>query len=124
MVQGQPTIDEIKDNFLNFIKNSIWVEHSSNWFDFNFFIKSFDFKGKILRISTFQMAKKLLNLKKYDLSNVVKKLEINFSYNRDKHKALEDATLTAEVFIKLCSILPQQTINYMKKEGFLDEYKS
>lgn len=128
MIQGALTLCDVKIPFLNFIKDTIWIEHSINWFDFNFFINSFDFKGKILRINTFEITKRFLMLKKCDLSSTAMKLAIDLSqYSRDKHSALDDASITAEIFIKLYSILEKKNIitcQDMRKEEVLHEYKS
>ena len=36
IIQGMPTICDITNEVINFINNCVWVEHSRNWFDYNF----------------------------------------------------------------------------------------
>lgn len=127
MVQGYETIQEVKVPFLNFINNSIWIEHSQDWFDFNFFLNSFGFVGTIYRINTLELAKRLLKSKSYDLVSVANKLKItSVRSNGDKHNAADDSMITAKIFLAFCDALYKKGLTNFgdwKKESFVNEYR-
>lgn len=126
MLQEAPVFEDVLPDFLNFIQNGIWVEHSNNWFDFNFFINSTNFCGEILKLNTLEVARRFLNLENYKLQNVAHALQINFS-NNNLHNALEDAILTANVFLKLVELLKNNNITKisdMIKKEVIHVYKS
>ncbi len=112
MVQGCDTFIEIIPYFLKFMGNSIWIEHSLNWFDFNFFINSCKSESHFLRINTLELSRQFLQLRSLDLKSIASCLNINIK-QKEYHSALEDAELTAQIFLKLVKVLDQNGIIYI-----------
>lgn len=102
-----PLFSEIKEEFLEFIKDSVLVIHNSH-FDINFLNKELNLcnasnVSEFVRgvIDTVQLArKKLPNLDNHKLDTLCDKFQINKS-SRKFHGALIDAELLALVFLKL-----------------------
>jgi DNA polymerase III subunit epsilon len=99
--------------FLDFCKGTILVAHPAS-FDINFLQKrigkwglpSFDPEF----IDSYSLAKELLNEQECYLDDLVKKFEIT---KRNRHHALNDAIMTAEIFkelLKLCREKDVETI--------------
>ena len=112
MLEGERSIEEILPEFLEFLEDSILVAHNAN-FDYRFlrlWIK------KVLKkdwekpyVDTLALAKSLLRLKSYSLDSVVKKLGLGpFRH----HRALDDARVTAQVFLRF--------VEMMKKIGITE----
>jgi len=106
MIVGSPRIGEVLPEFLDFIGDSIVVGHNVRQ-DIKFLTKyTRVYTGTKFRkphICTLQLSRKLLpDLGKYSLKEVADHLGIE--YER-LHRALHDASVTAQVFLKLISIL-------------------
>ena len=108
-VQSKPTLFEINEKILRFIKKSILVGHNIN-FDINFLKENS--KGSplanrmnvIKAIDTIYLTASLFpNLKNYDLNNICNKLDIKTD-DQTRHSALGDCTITARLFIYLLNI--------------------
>ncbi len=101
MVADAPTINYILPDFYKFCYGSTMVGHNVS-FDISFIYNiakklSYNFDNPLM--DTIEMArKKLPGLKNYKLSTVVDKLNIVLD---NAHRAINDATATAKVFIKL-----------------------
>ena len=113
MIQGMPTIDDVKNDFFKFLDDNIWVEHSNNWFDFNFAKQEFSMNKNVFRINTMKLSKIVYNFDKVNLDIVVKKLIPNTQKPREKHKALEDAILTTLILQEILKCLNDRGINYL-----------
>ena len=108
-VQSKPTLFEINEKILKFIKKSILVGHNIN-FDINFLKENS--KGSplanrmnvIKSIDTIYLTASLFpNLRNYDLNNICNKLDIKTD-DQTRHSALGDCIITARLFIYLLNI--------------------
>lgn len=101
MVADAPTINYVLPDFYKFCYGSTMVGHNVS-FDIGFIYNvakklSYDFSNPLM--DTIEMArKKLPGLKNYKLGTVVERLKIVLD---NAHRAINDATATAKVFIKL-----------------------
>ncbi|MDP8253741.1 MAG: 3'-5' exonuclease [Candidatus Kaelpia aquatica] len=103
MLRDAPTIDEILPSFLKFIEGNKLAAYNAG-FDISFLNSALhdcgykDVDSKEV-IDIYILAKKMLpDLEKYPLWNVAKSLELPIAVT---HRALDDAQLTADVFLKL-----------------------
>ncbi|MDP4196768.1 MAG: exonuclease domain-containing protein [Bacteroidota bacterium] len=101
-VYDAPYFDEIAEQVEDFIGSSILVGHNLQ-FDLSFLKKSFDDcgKGKLNNspLCTLKLARKIYpELPSKSLNNVIKFLKIR---NKNVHRALGDATVTAKVLMKM-----------------------
>lgn len=101
MVADAPTINYVLPDFYKFCYGTTMVGHNVS-FDIGFIYNvakklSYDFNNPLM--DTIEMArKKLPGLKNYKLGTVVERLKIVLD---NAHRAINDATATAKVFIKL-----------------------
>lgn len=101
MVENAPSINYVMPDFYKFCHGSTLVAHNIA-FDISFIYNaskklSYNFENKLM--DTLEMSKKKLpGLKNYKLGTVVEKLNILLE---NAHRAINDATATAKVFIKL-----------------------
>ena len=101
MVADAPTINYVLPDFYKFCYGTTMVGHNVS-FDIGFIYNiakklSYDFNNPLM--DTIEMArKKLPGLKNYKLGTVVDRLKIVLD---NAHRAINDATATAKVFIKL-----------------------
>ena len=108
-VQSKPTIVEISDKILKFIKKSILVGHNIN-FDINFLKQNSKSSGladrmKVIKaIDTIYLTASLLpDLKNYELTNLCNFFEIKTD-DQTRHSALGDCIITARLFLYLLNI--------------------
>lgn len=98
-VKDSPTIDDIKEPFMNLVKGAILVGHNVT-FDLNFLDHAFHGAlDGIKYIDTMRVAKTLLNLPNYRLETVADYAE--FHPEGGYHDSLTDCTATAAVFFRL-----------------------
>ncbi len=101
MVKDAPTINYVLPDFYKFCYNSTMVAHNTQ-FDIGFIYAaakklSYNFSNPLM--DTLEMSHtKLPGLKNYKLGTIVDKLNIVLD---NAHRAINDATATAKVFIKL-----------------------
>ncbi len=104
MVKDAPTINYVMPDFYKFCHGSTMVGHNVN-FDIGFIYNmskklAYNFDNPLL--DTLEMArKKLPGLKNYKLGTVVDRLGVVLD---GAHRAINDATATAKVFIKLMNL--------------------
>ena len=108
-VQSKPTIVEISDKILKFIKKSILVGHNIN-FDINFLKQNSKSSGladrmKVIKaIDTIYLTASLFPyLKNYELTNLCNFFEIKTD-DQTRHSALGDCIITARLFLYLLNI--------------------
>lgn len=110
MVKDKPFIDEVLDEFLNFIGDFPLVAHNAS-FDVSFLKEAFSKKNRMIHnpvVDTIKLSKVLLpNLKKYKLDSVASSLKISM---KNHHRADDDAETTAQILIKLFEILKKDQI--------------
>ena len=122
LVKGEPVIKEILPNFLDFIKEDIFVAHCAT-FDYGFLAKNCEnhgFKLNNTRLCTRKLANRLLQ----DLPS--KKLSCLCEYfdviNEDAHRAMSDTLVTADIFSRFLAMLSKQNIK--KQEDVIRFEKS
>ncbi len=104
MVADKATIDEVLPNFLDFCEGAVVVAHNAN-FDcgfirYNAAALNLGFHNKV--IDTLKMSRELFpNERKHSLEAVCKRLDISLE---NHHRAVDDASATAEVFIKFANM--------------------
>ena len=111
-VQDAPTIDKIKEPFMNLAKGAILVGHNAT-FDLNFL--DYAFHGALdgmEYIDTLWVAKKVLDLPNYRLETLADYAE--FYPEGGFHDSLTDCTATAAIFFRLA----------FDKPGFAQVYHS
>ena len=112
LVVDKPTIEEVFPHFLKFSENSIIVAHNAQ-FDMSFLNSvSYQITGKSIQnpvLCTQNLAKRLFpDLPSKSLVNLA--YHFNIPYNK-KHRALEDALVTFELFKKIVDYLYRFNIN-------------
>ncbi|KAF2959925.1 DNA polymerase III subunit alpha [Thermotoga sp. 38H-to] len=105
MLENKRSIEEVLPEFLGFLENSIIVAHNAN-FDYRFLrlwikkVMGIDWERPY--IDTLALAKSLLKLRSYSLDSVVEKLGLGpFRH----HRALDDARVTAQVFLRFVEMM-------------------
>ncbi len=101
MVAQAPSFADVSGDFLNFIKDSIFVAHNVR-FDYGFIQKEFERIGQSFRspsACTCQLARKFLpGYKSYGLKNLSQQLGIEL---KNHHRALDDAVAAARILIHI-----------------------
>lgn len=107
MVIGEPTIDVILPQFLDFCKDAVLVAHNAN-FDMSFIMENCDVLGiphDFTYVDTVGIARILLpDQAKHTLDAVAKTLGVSLE---NHHRAVDDAEATAEIFVKFIP-MPQE----------------
>lgn len=112
-VKDSPTIDEIKEPFMNLVKGAILVGHNVT-FDLNFLDHAFQGAlDGVEYIDTMWIAKSLLDLPNYKLETVADYAE--FHPEGGYHDSLTDCTATAAVFFRLAFDKPGLAKTYHSK---------
>lgn len=99
LLMNEPTIEQLSKRITDFVSGTILVEHSVAKFDVRF-LERFVFKSEnVPHISTYRIAKKLYpdekHLKLVDLAEILKLSQKNH------HQAIDDARITAKIFISM-----------------------
>ncbi|RUM28472.1 MAG: DNA polymerase III subunit epsilon [Aquifex sp.] len=102
MLVGQPTIKSVLPEFLEFVGDNIVVGHFVEQ-DIKFINKYtklyYNRKFKNPSLCTLKLSRKLFpNLEKYSLKSIADTLGLE---TNGVHRALKDATLTAEIFLRI-----------------------
>ena len=111
MVLDKPTISEVLPKFLDFCKDSILVAHNSD-FDTGFVREKasennllYDFDA----IDTVILSRLLMpDLKNHKLNTIAKELNVSLE---NHHRAVDDATATAQIFLTFISKLKAMDID-------------
>ncbi|QJC28987.1 DNA polymerase III subunit epsilon [Enterobacteriaceae endosymbiont of Plateumaris rustica] len=119
-LSNKPTFNQIIDNFLDYIKNSELIIHNAQ-FDIDFLNYEFSLlKKNILKIEnmcsvidTLKISRKLFPGKRNSLNSLCTRFNIDKS-NRNKHGALLDAKLLANVFLSMTSIQNSFLLEFKK----------
>ncbi|KAB3536940.1 PolC-type DNA polymerase III [Alkaliphilus pronyensis] len=111
LVKNAPKIDEAMEKFLGFIEDKPLVAHNAE-FDIGFIRENARRLGYQLNnssLDTLKLARLLLSkLKKHKLNIVAKELNIKLE---NHHRAVDDATATAEIFLKFIEMMKSKGIN-------------
>lgn len=111
MVEGCPSFDELLEKFMSFCEGSILVAHNAE-FDISFIKSSmhrkninFDYEY----IDTLELSRYLLpDMKKHKLDALTSLFNITLE---NHHRAIDDATATAFVFLKFLDLLAKDGVN-------------
>ncbi len=108
MVQDMPAIDTVLPEFLSFCKDTVVVAHNAA-FDTGFIRQKASrlglaFHNKIA--DTLRLSRELFpDEKKHTLDAVCQRMEVSLE---NHHRAVDDATATAEVFLKFLDMIGEQ----------------
>jgi DNA polymerase III epsilon subunit family exonuclease len=104
MLEGQPTPEEALPLFARFIRDSILVAHNAP-FDIRFLRHEFAHLGMGLPhrcLCTLEMSRRHLpRLRDHTLETVYSHLCPDAAFIRQSHRALDDARMTARIWLKL-----------------------
>ena len=122
LVSDAPIIDEVLDNFISFIDDSIIVAHNAE-FDIGFIeecVKKYSKKSNIKSIcDTLLLSRSFLFfLDKFNLEYLSNIFELE---HKDAHRARSDALNTGKIFLQLIQqivSMPIEVINDVKKNGW------
>ena len=110
LVADKPFIEEVLPNFLEFCSGSVLVAHNSD-FDTGF-IREKSFEQKLNydfdAIDTLVLSRLIMTeLKNHKLNTIAKELDISLE---NHHRAVDDATATAHIFLKFIEKLKNMDI--------------
>ena len=115
MVIDAPTIEEILPKFMEFCKGAIMVAHNAD-FDMSFISANCNRQNlpcDFTVIDTVAMSRYLIiGLGRYKLDSVAKALGIVLDHH---HRAVDDARVTAEVFLRFVEMLEEQDVHTLAK---------
>ncbi|BCN31479.1 PolC-type DNA polymerase III [Anaeromicropila herbilytica] len=124
MVLGSPMIDVILPEFIEFCKDCAMVAHNAS-FDIGFINKKAEILGiptDFTVLDTVALARILLpDLNKYKLNIVAKALKISLE---NHHRAVDDATATAEIFLKFVEMLKEKGVTSLDKLNEMSKLSS
>ena len=103
MVKDAPTYEQVMPDFFKFCDGSVLVGHNIAGFDFKFvdyYCAKLGYMMERRIIDTIPLSQELLFLSNYKLNTVADKFGITFNH----HRAIDDAYVTAKIFIELIKI--------------------
>ncbi len=103
MVANAPTYEQAMPDFFKFCEGSVLVGHNIAGFDFKFvdyYCAKLGYMFERRLIDTIPLSQELLFLSNYKLNTVADKFGITFNH----HRAVDDALVTAKIFIELIKI--------------------
>ena len=110
MVSNARTIQEVLPEFVQFCEGCVMVAHNAS-FDIGFIEQKAKEQGILVDytvIDTVSVARALLpDLKRYKLDTVAKRLGVSLE---NHHRAVDDATATAEIFVRMLDRLSEKDI--------------
>lgn len=125
IVESAPKVEQALKDFLEFVDNGIMVAHNAR-FDMSFikyFAEKHGYKYPEHIIDTLSIARELFEeFENHKLGTLVEKLNINLV---DAHRAINDAKATAELFLKMATLLEEKDIDIRKyiQSDFTEEMK-
>ncbi len=115
MVMGSPDIETVLPEFLKFVGDAVLVAHNAS-FDVGFIEQNCryqDIEPDFTSVDTVALARILLpTLSKFKLNVVAKALNISQEHH---HRAVDDARVTAEIFVKFIQMLHDMDIYDLEK---------
>ncbi len=122
MVQGSDGVDKVLPRFLEFAKEAVVVAHNAS-FDVSFIEKNSSDLGLSFDktvIDTLGMGRFLLpELTNHKLDTLAEKLMVSLE---NHHRAVDDATATGEIFLKLLSLIGESYRDEIKTLEDLKKY--
>ncbi|MBR0382484.1 MAG: PolC-type DNA polymerase III [Eubacterium sp.] len=114
MVANAPRLEQVLPEFLAFCSGCCLVAHNAS-FDVGFIERKMDllgYSGSFTVLDTVQMARLLLtDMSKFRLDTVCRRLGIKQEHH---HRAVDDAKVTAEVFLRFVEMLEERGITSLK----------
>ena len=114
MVKGAPIIDEVLPKFAEFCGDAVLVAHNAS-FDTGFineYVKRLGLDFTYTHLDTMGVSRALFtDMKKHTLDALCKKLSL---VNNHHHRAVDDAEVTALIFLRMIGLLKDQGINDLK----------
>ena len=114
MVADAPYINEAMTEFAAFAEGAVFVAHNAG-FDMSFIeeaSKKIGIDTKFSYVDTLQMARLLVpEIARFRLDNLCKFFKISLE---NHHRAIDDATATAHIFLRLIARLNDQGVNTLK----------
>ncbi len=108
MVKDAPPIEQVLNEFMEFIQGSVLVAHNAN-FDVGFIKHNAKLMGEKIKnpyIDTLELCRKMFpELGKYKLNIVAKHLKIELE---NHHRAVDDSMATAKIFIHCIKMLKEK----------------
>ncbi len=124
MLVDAPEIEKIFFEFMDFIKDCVLVAHNAD-FDAGFInrvAKDFNLELNNCVLDTLGLSRALLpNLSRHKLDFLCEYLKIDL---KNHHRAVDDAEATAKIFLKLCEMLKEKKIYFLREINFLLESSS
>ncbi len=124
MVMDAPTIEEILPKFMEFCGSCVMVAHNAD-FDMSFIKYNCDQIGlsyDFTIVDTVSLARLLLpNLNRFKLDTVAKAINVPLGFH---HRAVEDASCTADIFVKFIEMLGERgihTLDEINVEGHVSK---
>ena len=115
MVMDAPGIETVLPEFLEFVGDAVLVAHNAS-FDVGFIEQNCRYQDMVpdfTSVDTVAMARILLpTLSKFKLNVVAKALNISQEHH---HRAVDDARVTAEIFVKFIDMLAERDIHTLGK---------
>ena len=111
MVAAADNAENVIKRFVEFAKGAVLVAHNAN-FDVGFmkrYAEKYGIDFDFCYVDTLGLSRKLVtNIKRHRLDRVAKALGINFEGH---HRAINDAEVTAKIFLVFCDSLQRKGIN-------------
>ena len=102
MVADSPSLNTVRNNFREFTQGCVFVGHNIKSFDLPFLVNAFDVEEGSCCVDTLKISRNLFSHERtHKLEAVARRMGIA---NKRYHRALDDATVTAEIFIKFLSL--------------------
>ncbi len=112
-VMGEPSISDIRSEFLKFLDDCVLVEHSLRLFDLKFLKHHFQPNKVYFYMNNLKLAKNLYpNWRSYKLISVANNLDIDIK-DIYHHKAVDDAKVTMLCLVKMLSIFEKMGYYYV-----------
>ncbi|MDR7856231.1 PolC-type DNA polymerase III [Tissierella sp.] len=123
MVRDKPSIHEVILDFKEFIKDDVLVAHNAS-FDVGFIRQNMKLNNLELDnpvLDTLELSRAVFpELKNHKLNNIAKHLNVSLV---NHHRAVDDATATAEILIKILNMLCENNISSFKQINTLNQSK-
>ena len=114
-VRGQGKIDTVLPEFLAWAGDAVLVAHNAS-FDVGFITRKAEDLGLPVPqhtvVDTLELARGLLDLKRYTLDAVARHLEVSLE---NHHRAVDDAGATAQIFLKFADMLKEQGMTVLSQ---------
>ncbi len=114
MVKDAPPIEQVLNEFMEFIQGSVLVAHNAN-FDVGFIKQNAKVMGEKVKnsyIDTLELCRKMFpELGRYKLNIVAKHLKIELE---NHHRAVDDSMATAKIFLHCINVLKEKGCKSIK----------